>query len=105
MAAHTVSVDDLTSMVGQADRHGIITCRFVDQIIDAGFCFVGNLADDMRVREMTFRAGVLMMIGCFPLMMDGIHAVTGSAKSGIARLMISSDSNGRKDDPNGDAGN
>lgn len=105
MTAHTVPVDDLARPVGQTDRHGIIARRFVDQIIDAGLGLIGNLADNMRVREMTFRACVLMMIGCFPLLMDRLHAVTGSAKPGVAGLMIGADGNSRKNDADDNTGN
>lgn len=76
----------------------------MDQIIEAGLCFVGNLADNMCIRQMTFRAGILVMIGRFPLLMDGFHAVAGSAKPGIAGLMIGADGNRRNNDSDGNAG-
>lgn len=88
MAPETVPIDDLTALGGKTDVRRVIACRFMDQIIDAGAGFIGELSCDMGERQMTFRTGKLIMVGQAPLLMDGFHAVAGPAESCIAGLMI-----------------
>lgn len=98
MTAKAVSIDDLTAVRGQADAYLIISRRFMDKIIQAGAGFIGDFANNVCVRQMTFRAGKLMMVGCAPLVMHGFHAVAGSAKFRVTGLMIGKNGNGRGHD-------
>jgi len=63
MAAFAVSIDDFTAARGQVDACRIVARSFMEKIVQAGAGFISNFTDDVRVRQMAFRAGEPMMVG------------------------------------------
>jgi hypothetical protein len=104
MAPQAVAVGDLLTLSRYGNAGGIGSKGFMVEVVEACLGLVGDLTDDVRVGEMTFNAGKLLVVGNLPSAEDVVHAVAGAAYLGTARGMISADEHGDKDRAGNDAG-
>lgn len=74
------------------------------EVVQALFCLVGQLADDVRVLEMALRAGKLLVGGGMPPDIHMVHAVARPAHQGAPRSVISADHDSHEDGADSDAG-
>jgi len=58
------------------------------EIVHPCFGFIGDLPDDIAVRQMAFNACELLVAGLLPLNADVFHAVTGYAEGRASGCMI-----------------